>query len=161
LVSQKFNRNPWATYALMRELGPLVHARLPFIGETWLATTDEAVREVLRDQEIFVQQPEHAGRRRMAGMQWWMPRMMLVLAGNRLGRDEPDHRRLRALVEEAFLRRSVDDMRPRIRALADRCLDDWARAAAADRHGAADFIRHFARPFPLAVICELLGLPDE
>ena len=95
------------------------------------------------------------------GSSWWMPRMLLVLTRNMLGRDEPDHRRLRTLVEDAFLRRSVDEMRPRIAALADRFLDDWERAGRRPDGGAADFIRHFARPFPLAVICELLGLPEE
>lgn len=160
LVSQEFKRDPLPTFARMRELGPLVHARLPLVGDVWLATTYASVKEILRDQATFVREPRNAGKTRMAGMRWWMPRTVLVLSKNMLGRDEPDHRRLRTLVEEAFLRASVEEMRPRIAALADQTLDDWERAAVGGG-GSADFIRHFARPFPLAVICELLGLPAE
>jgi cytochrome P450 len=44
--------------------------------------------------------------------------------------------------------------------LADEALDHLAEQAAASPRG-VDLLAHFARPFPLAVICELLGLPPE
>jgi cytochrome P450 len=34
-------------------------------------------------------------------MRWWMPRTLRVLAENMLGHDDPDHRRLRKLVDQA------------------------------------------------------------
>jgi len=89
-----------------------------------------------------------------------MPRSLQPLMSNMLLRDEPDHRRLRSLVEQAFLRRSVDEMRPRLEALAAEAADQLAEAAKNSPRG-VDLIDHFARPFPLAVICELLGLPPE
>jgi cytochrome P450 len=46
-------------------------------------------------------------------------------------------------------------MRPRIEALCDGLLDRMAGAAV------ADLMEGLARPLPLAVICELLGLPEE
>ena len=45
-------------------------------------------------------------------------------------------------------------------ALADEALDRLA-AQATRSPGGVDLIEHFARPFPLAVICEILGLPPE
>ena len=74
--------------------------------------------------------------------------------------DEPDHRRLRSLVEKAFVRRNVDQMNERIGVLARQQLDIAGDFAAKNGNG-FDFVSQFARPFPLAVICELLGLPDE
>ncbi|QDU27066.1 Vitamin D(3) 25-hydroxylase [Anatilimnocola aggregata] len=44
--------------------------------------------------------------------------------------------------------------------LADEALDSLA-AQARRSPGGIDLVTHFARPFPLAVICELLGLPPE
>ena len=160
LVSREFKRDPLPTLARLRERGPLVRSRIPLLGEVWLVTSYEAVKEVLHDQETFVQEPRHAGRAGYPGLGRWMPSTFRALSQNMLGRDEPDHRRLRTLVEEAFLRRSVEEMRPRIAELADRFLDDWRREAEANG-GSADFLRAFARPFPLAVICELLGLPED
>jgi cytochrome P450 len=75
-------------------------------------------------------------------------------------RDPPDHRRLRSLVDQAFLRQSVEALRPRLESLADETLDQFAAVAARTSNG-VDLLEHFARPYPLAVICELLGLPTE
>ena len=49
-------------------------------------------------------------------------------------------------------------MRGRVQTLADDALDQAVEKAGVD--GIIDFLE-FARQFPLAVICELLGLPDE
>src|SRR5262249_17646786 len=68
--------------------------------------------------------------------------------------DEPDHTRLRGIVDEAFRRRAVLDMEPRIRAIAD----DLAGELFADG-SPADLVERYARTLPLSVICELLGLP--
>ena len=55
----------------------------------------------------------------MAGILRWLPQALKPLATNMLVRDPPDHRRLRGLVDQAFLRRSVEALRPRLEALAD------------------------------------------
>jgi len=157
-TSQAFYRNPWPTFARMRAQGDLVQSRLPLVGEVWLATSYEAVQALLHDQQQFALQPQRTGKARSAGLKWWMPRVLRVLAKNMLTSDEPDHRRLRNLVEQAFVRQSVSEMRGRIESLADELLDGLARRSQESSAG-VDFVEHFARPFPLAVICELLGLP--
>ena len=159
LVSQEFKRNPQPTFARMREQGSLLETRLPLMGRTFVTTDYETTVAVLRDSKRFVTAAHNAGRKRYAGMQWWMPRMLTTLANNMLTKDDPDHRRLRKLAESAFLRQSVDDMRPRLAELANTLLDQ--AEAIAKRDGHVDFVQHFARPFPLAVISELLGLPEE
>ena len=68
-------------------------------------------------------------------------------------RDEPDHTRLRALVQKAFYRTSVeqwkDAVEGRIRAL----------LAPAVARGQMDFVWDFAVPLPVLVISELVGIP--
>ncbi len=64
-------------------------------------------------------------------MQWWMPRSFRTLANNMLTNDEPDHTRLRSIVDEAFRRRAVLDMEPRIMAMADELGRRVVRARAA------------------------------
>jgi cytochrome P450 len=72
-----------------------------------------------------------------------------------LSMDEPDHTRLRSIVDEAFRRRAVLDMEPRILAIAEEL------AAELFAEGSpADLVERYARKLPLSVICELLGLPD-
>ena len=83
-----------------------------------------------------------------------MPKLVATIAKNMLTMDEPDHTRLRSIVDEAFRRRAIMDMQPRIRAIAD--------DLAADLSGEgrpADLVQRYARILPLSVISELLGLP--
>src|SRR3954468_10987582 len=155
LTSQSFMRDPFPTLTRLREAGSVVRVKLPFLGKTGLATTYSAVNEVLKDDATFVRSPENAGKKQLAGMRWWMPPTLRVLAENMLGYDDPDHRRLRKLVDQAFNRRSVEGMRDRIGGICDDLLDRLAGG------GPVDLMEGLARPRPLAVICELLGLPEE
>ena len=157
--SQAFKQDPFPTLATMRELGPLIRVRFPLFGQVWMATTYGAVNDLLRDHHRFVQSPSAAGNRWIGAMVRWLPRNVKPLATNMLLRDPPDHRRLRSLVDQAFQRQSVEALRPRLEALADEALDGLATEAA--RMSGVDLVTHFARPFPLAVICEMLGLPPE
>ena len=50
----------------------------------------------------------------VAGLRWWMPGSIRALAVNMLTMDEPDHTRLRSIVDEAFRRRAMLDMEPHI-----------------------------------------------
>jgi cytochrome P450 len=92
LVSQAFMRDPFPTLAGLREAGPVVRVKVPFLGKTWIAATHEAVNAVLKDDSTFVRSPKNAGKRQFAGMRWWMPRTLRVLAENMLSYDDPDHR---------------------------------------------------------------------
>src|SRR4051794_17809722 len=114
LCSQAFKRDPFPTLARMRELGPVIRARLPLFGGGWGATTYGSVNDLLRDHHRFVQSPAAAGGRWVGAALRWLPRSLKPLATNMLLRDPPDHRRLRALVDQAFQRHSVEALRPRV-----------------------------------------------
>src|SRR5262245_42892189 len=83
-----------------------------------------------------------------------MPGIIRTLANSMLTTDEPEHTRLRSMVDEAFRRRAVLDMEPRIQAIADELAEDLFAAGSP-----ADLVARYARILPLSVICELLGLP--
>jgi cytochrome P450 PksS len=70
--------------------------------------------------------------------------------------DEPDHTRLREIVDEAFRRRAILDMEPRILKMAGELAD-----ALFAEGSPADLVERYARRLPLSVICELLGLPQS
>jgi cytochrome P450 len=155
LGSQAFAHDPFPTYARLRGAGPVVQTRLPLVGKTWVATTYQAASEVLKDDETFVMEPKKVGKTLFSGIFRLLPRLVRVFSDSMLGHDNPDHRRLRRLVEQAFSRHSVESMRSRIGDLCDRLL-----ASLAGRK-TVDLLAEWARPLPVAVICELLGLPDE
>jgi cytochrome P450 len=78
----------------------------------------------------------------------WLRTMLLNLEGEA-------HQRQRRLVSRAFTQRSVDVLRPFMRAKAHELIDGFA----AD--GGCEFMTAFADPYPAWVIAELLGIPAE
>jgi|SRR5579871_284732 len=155
IESASFKRDPGPTFAKMREAGPIIPLKLPFIGRGWATTGYASTIAMVKDNELFVQEGRHAGKSGVAGMQWWMPNSIRLFANNMLLKDEPDHRRLRKLVDKAFQRRDVQAMRGRIEQLADRILDTF------EGQEEVDLANTYARRLPLDVICELLGLPHQ
>jgi cytochrome P450 len=130
LVSQAFARDPFPTYARLREAGPLFQTRLPLLGKTWVATTYQAASDVLKDEETFVMEAKKVGQTLFGGIfRLLLPRVLRVFSDNMLRHDNPDHRRLRRLVEQAFSRHSVENLRGRIGVLCDGLLAGLAGRA--------------------------------
>jgi len=150
-VSQAYFRNPAAELEKLRSAGAVLEVQFPIVGKVWTTTTQDLADRVLKDSETFTIRTGVGG---VAGLQWWMPRMVRVLANHMLSMDEPDHGRLRDIVDEAFRRRAVMEMEPRILAIADELASDLFTAGSP-----ADLVDRYARKLPLSVICELLGLP--
>ena len=147
--------DPFRTFAALREQGPVIPLRLPFLGKAWVTTTHAATLAMVKDNATFVQEGVHAGKSGVAGLQWWMPRSLKAITNSMLQKDEPDHRRLRKLVDAAFARRDVQAMRGKIEAIADGLLDGF------EGRDSVDLAAEFSRRLPLAVIAELLGLPPK
>src|SRR5262249_19676958 len=151
LVSQHYFRDPATEIAKLRASGPIVEVRLPIIGKVWATTTHQLADQVLKDSESFALRKEDGG---IAGLPWWIPAFIRTLANHMLSIDEPDHARLRGIVDEAFRRRAALEMEPRILEIAGELADELFAAGSP-----ADLVHRYARKLPLSVICELLGLP--
>jgi cytochrome P450 len=150
-----FKADPFPTLATMREAGPVIPVKLPLIGKVWLTTNHAATSAMVKDNLSFVQEGRHAGKSGPPGLRWWMPRSARLLTNNMLLKDEPDHRRLRKLVDRAFQRRQVREMRGDIERIADNILDGFEGV------DEVDLANDYSRRLPLEVICELLGLPYQ
>jgi cytochrome P450 len=149
--SQNYFRNPAAEIEKLRSAGQVVEVRFPIVGKVWTTTSQDLADRVLKDSETFTLRRDDGS---VAGFRWWMPGILRTLANNMLSMDEPDHRRLRDIVDEAFRRRAVLDMEPRILAIAEELADQLFAEGSP-----ADLVDRYARKLPLSVICELLGLP--
>jgi len=127
----------------------VVEARFPIIGRIWITTAHDLAAQVLKDSATFSMRKEDGG---LAGLRWWMPTSVRTLANSMLSMDEPAHTRLREIVDEAFRRRAILAMEPRIRGIAD----DLA-ASLFTEASEADLVERYARILPLSVICPLMA----
>lgn len=156
LVSPSFHADPAATLDQIRRTGQgVIRVKLPIVGKIWLCVTHETCASLLKDHDSFARDPANAGRFFQANVLRVLPRTIRLLALNMLGHDDPEHRRLRQLVDQAFQRRSIDAIRPIIVETADRLLDRIGTRKE------ADLMDVFCRDLPLSVICAMLGLPER
>lgn len=152
LFSPAFKRDPFPTFAHMRQHAPIYRHVAPNGIAIWYITRYEDVAAVLKD-ERFVKNIFNA----LPASHWphapHANNLLQLINRNMLFADPPDHTRLRALVSQAFTPRRVEQMAPRVQAIADALLDN----VAAQRQ--MELIEAYAFPLPLRVITELLGIP--
>ena len=135
-------------HALLREIAK----------ESWLARTDigysvltyESVMGILRDKRW------HSATGMVAQLQGITDEAFL---GRRrvsiLNAEGEVHVRLRRLVAPAFSPRSADRLRPFMRETVNSLLDPFTAT------GKAEVVRDICEPYPIPIICELLGAPKE
>jgi hypothetical protein len=128
--------NPYPIYDELRAAGPLTRSRT---GE-WLSASHSVCHKVLRDRHFGVRPLDE-------------PIAANELDLSMLDRNPPDHTRLRRLAMPAFSPKLIAGYRDRIEKVAHRLIDDVQRDE-------FDLISGFAAPLPIAVITELLGIPD-
>ena len=83
------------------------------------------------------------------------PEQVSPLERSMLFKDPPDHTRLRSLASQTFTPNRIKNLEPNILRIVDELIDAMASSAE------CDFIRDFALPFPVRVIAEMLGVPQE
>ncbi|MGW3286358.1 cytochrome P450 family protein [Streptomyces sp. NPDC001002] len=144
-----FQANP---HAVLRELTDSAAAhRCEPVGAPpqLLITGYEAARQVLTD-------PRVSKRSERAGLEpgWLMSGVRdEVGVDYMLTVDPPEHTRLRKVVTRAFTPLRVEALRPRTREIAGRLADDVLAKES------PELVDGFAARVPIAVICELLGVP--
>jgi unspecific monooxygenase len=151
IATPEMRIHPYPFYERLRAGGPVVNVQ----GPIWLATNYETVAGFLRDDRFSSDERKSAynspdGDDAFAATPFGrVARAMMLLL------DDPDHKRIRDLVQKAFTRRVVEDLRGRIQSLIDSLVDDLVE------HEGGDLMAKVAYPFPVVVICELLGVPVE
>ncbi|MBL1109059.1 cytochrome P450 [Streptomyces sp. 5-8] len=132
---------------LMAE-GPVTRIQLPNgEGWAWLVTRYDDVRRVANDPRF--------GREAVMDKQVTRLAPHFIPDRGAVGfLDPPDHTRLRRSVAPAFTSKGVERVREKARATLDELVDDLLRGGPP-----ADLTSAVLGPFPIAVICELMGVP--
>ncbi|MCP2167915.1 cytochrome P450 family protein [Goodfellowiella coeruleoviolacea] len=143
--------NPYPTLARLREASPVHRVTTPDGHPAWLVTREADVRAGLADPRLALDKA-HA---RDGYRGFSLPP---ALDASLLNRDGADHARLRRLVSGSFTPRRVEALRARVAAIAEGLADRVAGALA--EHGRADLVAEFAVPLPLAVVGDMLGVPE-
>ncbi|MFJ2807626.1 MULTISPECIES: cytochrome P450 [unclassified Kitasatospora] len=151
--SAAFVAHPYDAYAELRE-----HAPVTYFEPTgqWLVSRHEDVSALLRDRRLgrtYTHRFSHQEFGRPEPDPAHEPFHTLNDFGL-LDLEAPDHTRIRRLVSKAFTPRMVEGLRPTVQRLAGELVDGLLAA------GGGDLIAAVAEPLPVAVIAEMLGVPE-
>ena len=143
-----YYQDPLGFFARLRESRPVAPVRMPGYGRAWIVTRYADVRMVLTDPRLAKDVHQWPGGSRTR------PSEATGVYAHMLHADPPDHTRLRRLVQKVFTPRRAA-LRPRAEEIAEALLDEMSAA----RGDVIDLLGAYARPLPIAVLCELLGIP--
>ena len=150
---------PYDAYKTLRDEAPAYN--IPGT-EIWVVTRYEDVRRVLTDADAFPSTSKNTAFRAGDGTleraakvasrfaeKGWVPAPTLN------GRDDPNHKQMRAMFNEAFKPSRIKEIDSKVESLAYDLID----AFLPDGH--CDWVSQFAVPLPLFIIGEQMGAPRE
>jgi cytochrome P450 len=150
--SAAFRRDPYPSYQALREAKP-VHKTLGM----WVVPRHADVMSALRDRTLSVgliprlaeQQADKLAKGSDITRIRQLGRKSLVFT------DNPDHARLRGLVNRVFTAQAVAKLRPLVSDVAKKLAQNaW-------EDGGMDLIADFATQLPITVLCDWMALPDS
>ncbi len=146
------------TYDWLRANNPFGMAEIPGVDPFWVVTKHADILEISRQNSLFlngdrsptlVSQEADARIRQMMG---GSPHLLRTL----IHMDAPDHPKYRALTQAWFMPQNLRGLEDRIRKIARAAVDKMAATG-----GECDFVREVALHYPLHVVMEILGVPEE
>lgn len=151
LSSKAFIDNKYAYYRWLREEAPVYKGKISLINAYFLSRYSDCVH-MLKDPRLVRNRTTATGGRRTP---FPMPRSVALIAQSMILEDEPEHRRLRNLVHQAFTPGALAGLEERITRLTHTLLDE------AEKQGSVDLMRAYALPIPVTVISELVGVSEQ
>ena len=162
LSDMEFWRRPWAereaAFKTLRRESPITHYDQPLIEGTaiefpegngfYAVTKYRDVQTASRHPETFLSGPG-------AVSEMDLPSEMVEYFSGMISTDDPKHARLRRIVSNAFNPRNIRAVEDSIERKADEIIER-ARLS-----GTGDFITDIAAPFPLEIICDMMGVPSS
>ncbi|MER6565347.1 cytochrome P450 [Streptomyces sp. NPDC001093] len=148
-----FLADPYPAYAELRARGRVIRYEPT---DQWLVPHHADVAALLRDRRLgrtYQHRFSHEEFGRTAPSPEHEPFHTLNDHGM-LDLEPPDHTRIRRLVSKAFTPRTVERLKPYVHGLANDLV------AALVHNGGGDLLTDVAEPLPVAVIAEMLGIPE-
>lgn len=147
--------NPFKHYADLRQEAPVYQDPMTNIFHV---SRFEDVRHVLQHPQIFsgktrrASDPQSSRQKNVNTLfetQGWLPSATLI------GRDEPNHKQMRAMFNEAFRPAKINAMDPFVQETAESLFENFATK------GQCDWVQAMAVPLPLTIIVKQMGAPAE
>lgn len=144
-------RDRMACFAELREEGPFIEASTP----NPLTGTDDDFFAVTRHSEVIEisRRPQDFCSGRGSTSIADLPADAMEFFGSFIVMDDPRHARQRGIVSRAFTPRQLQRVLDSVESICDEVIDEISES------GEVDLVEAVSQPFPLLVICDMMGIP--
>ncbi len=155
LIEPEFWHQPlqdrMAEFAELREIGPFVYAE----AENILTGLMEQFHAVTRYDEVveISRRPKEFCSGKGAVSIPDMPAEALEFFGSFINMDDPRHARQRGIVARTFTPKQLQGVLDSVETICTEVIDGFCE------QGEADLVEVMSQPFPLLVICDMMGIP--
>ena len=153
LLSQTFTDNKFAYYKWLRENDPVHKGKLMPLMNAYLPSRYEDCVAMLKDHRFVRNRSTATGGG--GRLPFPMPKSVGLLMDSMINVDAPEHRRLRNLVHKGFTPRRLAALDGRIEEITHQLLDK------AEQNGRMELMEEFARPIPVTVIADMVGVEAD
>ena len=165
LTSKEFANNKYQYFEWMRREAPVAHCKY-VTGKAFVVSRYEDCVALLKDPRVVRDNRKIDTSSPLLPSFIPLPKSTELILHSMIGSDEPDHKRLRSLVHQAFTRKSMSELsdspmgrlRQRIDTLTNTLLDEAEAKSKAE--GSVDLKEAYALPIPVTVIQEMVGVSD-
>lgn len=153
LASAQFKEDAYEIYKESRKMQPILFVNKTELGAEWLITRYEDALPLLKDNRLK-KDPANVFSQDTLNV------FLTVdnsdhLTTHMLNSDQPNHNRLRSLVQKVFTPKMIAQLEGRIQHIADDLLNE------VERKGSLNLVDDYSFPLPIIVISEMLGIPKE
>ena len=153
MSSADFSTHKYDWYRWMLEEAPVMPAKISVMKLSVVSRYDDC-RMVLTDDR-FIRNRGKATGKGTSPLPFFVPKGIAAIARSMILEDDPEHRRLRNLVNKAFTPRAIASLNDRIESLSGDLLDGVAKKST------IDLLPEYALPIPSRVIAEMVGVSDD
>jgi len=157
LTSKEFANNKYQYFEWMRKEAPVAHCKY-VTGKAYVVSRYEDCVALLKDPRVVRDNRTIDTSSPLLPSFIPLPKSTELILHSMIGSDEPDHKRLRSLVHQAFTRKSMSELSDRIDKLTNNLLDK--AEAKSKTEGSVDLKEAYALPIPVTVIQEMVGVSD-
>ena len=156
LLDKDFRDHKFEYYAYLRDHQPVAQMRIAFMKVVGVARYDDCLA-LVKDSRFGRNRARITGGSRMP---FPLPKNLALLAQSMIVEDDPEHRRLRQLVQKAFAPKSLADLDGWVVNMTHELLDE-AISRSGEPGAVIDLQRDYALKIPTAVIARMVGIDQQ
>ena len=151
IASRAFAESKYSIYAQMREQAPVCRVKMSGL-EMYVVSRHQDCIDIVSDPRLARNRTTATGKKRFPIP---LPRSVMAVVLSMIVEDDPEHRRLRNMVNRSFRPSAIEQVSGQVQGFSTGLLDSI------EPRGKVDLLADYCKPIPSAVIAQIVGVSES